>query len=190
MIKVIGLTRSAGYRARTTASGSAIRHDRQRRHVRLSEPAPPRRVDGDLSPRRLALPLAVVARGGNPMLGEDFRPVAWKFSSTAKPHGQIFARRKEWRRLSTPIDSAGCRRLSPIRLCLTGAAPTSCARRRASCATPPSQRRSQLSHTSCASAACPRLLGTRPPSQKTSLRGAGLALVLSAHAESVPESRG
>src|SRR5271166_5238535 len=67
------------YRARTTASGSAIPHDRQRRHARLSEPTPPRRVDGDLSPRRLALPLAVVARGANPMLGEDFRPVAWKF---------------------------------------------------------------------------------------------------------------
>src|SRR5271165_1543005 len=55
------------YRARTTANGSAIRHDRQRRHARLSEPAPPRRVDGDLSPRGLALPLAVVARGANPM---------------------------------------------------------------------------------------------------------------------------
>ena len=27
----------------------------------------------------LALPLAVVARGANPMLGEDFRPVAWEF---------------------------------------------------------------------------------------------------------------
>src|SRR5271165_7395725 len=67
------------YRARTTANGSAIRHDRQRRHARLSEPAPPRRVDGDLSPRRLALPLAVVARSANPMLGEDFRPVAWEF---------------------------------------------------------------------------------------------------------------
>ena len=66
-------------RARTTANGSAIGHDLQCRQARLSEPAPPRRVDGDLSPRGLALPLAVVARGANPMLGEDLRPVAWKF---------------------------------------------------------------------------------------------------------------
>jgi hypothetical protein len=134
------------YRARTTASGSAIRHDRQRRHVRLSEPAPPRRVDGDLSPGCLALPQAVVARGANPMLGEDFRPVAWKFRPTPSPTGRFLPHRKEWRRLSTPIDSAGCRRLSPIRLRLTGAAPTSLRSSTPSCAAPPSQRRSQLSH--------------------------------------------
>jgi hypothetical protein len=67
----------------------------------------------------------------------------------ANPHRQIFARRKEWRRLSTPIDSAGCRRLSPIRLCLTGAAPTSLRSSTPSCAAPPSQRRSQISITSC-----------------------------------------
>src|ERR1700689_757215 len=77
------------YRARTIANGCAIRQEPQRRHVRLSEPAPPRRVDGDLSPRRLALPLAVVARGANPMLGEGFGPVAWKFrpspSLTGRP---------------------------------------------------------------------------------------------------------
>jgi hypothetical protein len=52
------------------------------RHVQLSEPAPPRRVDGDLSPHGIPMPLAVVARGANPTLGEDFRPVAWKF----RPH--------------------------------------------------------------------------------------------------------
>ena len=92
--------------ARTTSSGSAIRHERQRRHVRLSEPAPPRRVDGDLSPRRLARPLAVVARGANPMLGEDFRPVAWKFRRPPSFAGRSL-RPKEWRRLSTPINSAG-----------------------------------------------------------------------------------
>jgi hypothetical protein len=67
------------YRARTTASGSAIRHDRQRRHVQLSEPAPLHGVDGDLSPYGIPVPLAVVARGANPMPGEDFRPVAWNF---------------------------------------------------------------------------------------------------------------
>ena len=96
------------YRARATASGSAIRHDRQLRHVpALQKPAPPRRVDGDLSPRGLALPLAVVARGANPMLGEDFRPVAWKFRPPPSLTGRSFARRKEWRRLSTPIDQLG-----------------------------------------------------------------------------------
>ena len=50
-------------------------------------------------------------------------------------------------RLSTPIDSAGRRRLSPIRLCLTGAAPTSLRSSTPSCAAPPSQRRSQICNT-------------------------------------------
>ena len=74
-----------------------------------------------------------------------FQACRRKISSTAKPHRQTFARRKEWRRLSTPIDSAGCRQLSPIRLCLTGGAPTSLRSSTPSCAAPPSQRRSQLS---------------------------------------------
>ena len=73
-----------------------------------------------------------------------FQTCRLEISSTAKPHRQIFARRKEWRRLSTPIDSARCRRLSPIRLCLTGAAPTSLRSSTPSCAAPPSQRRSQF----------------------------------------------
>ena len=98
-----------------------------------------------LSPHGIPVPLAVVARGANPTLGEDFRPVAWNLSP-AKPHRQIFARRKRWRRLTTPIDSAGRRRLSPIRLCLTGAAPTNLPSSTPSCAAPPSQRRSQLSY--------------------------------------------
>ena len=123
-------TSSRFYRARTTANGSAIRHDRQRRHAGLSEPAPPRRVDGDLSPRRLARPLAVVARGRQSDARRRFQTCRLEIPSTAQPHRRIFARRKEWRLLSTPIDSAGRRRFSPIRLCLTGAAPTSCAPRR------------------------------------------------------------
>ena len=114
---------------------------------RLSEPAPPRRVDGDLSPRRLAL----LSGGRRTWRQSDarrgFQTCRLEISSTAKPHRQIFARRKEWRRLSTPINSAGCRRLSPIRLCLTGAAPTSLRSSTPSCAAPPSQRRSQLSYT-------------------------------------------
>src|SRR5208282_3254534 len=134
------------YRARTTANGSAIRHDRQRRHARLSEPAPPRRVDGDLSPRgprptsggRRAWCQSDARRG--------FQTCRLGILSTARPRRQIFARRKERRRLSTPIDSAGCRRLSPIRLWLTGAAPTSLRSSTPSCAAPPSQRRSQLSY--------------------------------------------
>jgi hypothetical protein len=61
------------------------------------------------------------------------------------PQADICAR-KRWRRLTTPIDSAGRRRLSPIRLCLTGAAPTNLPSSTPSCAAPPSQRRSQLSY--------------------------------------------
>ena len=36
-------------------------------------------LTANLSPRGLTLPLAVVARGANPMLGENFRPLAWEF---------------------------------------------------------------------------------------------------------------
>ena len=136
------------YRARTTANGSAIRHDRQRRHARLSEPAPPRRVDGDLSPRgpRPTSGGRRAWRQSDPR--RKFQTSRLGNSSTAKSRRQIFARRKEWRRLSTPIGSAGRRRLSPIRLCLTGAAPAGLRSSAPLCAAPPSQRRSQLSYTS------------------------------------------
>jgi hypothetical protein len=61
------------------------------RHVQLSEPAPPRRVDGDLTPHGITVPLAVIARGANPTLGEDFRPVAWKFRPRQGPQTDLCA---------------------------------------------------------------------------------------------------
>jgi hypothetical protein len=109
------------------------------RHVQLSEPAPPRRVDGDLSGSRHTRRQSDARRG--------FQACPLEISFPATPHRQIFARRKEWRRFTTPIDSAGRRRLSPIRLCLTGAAPTNLPSSTPSCAAPPSQRRSQFYHT-------------------------------------------
>ena len=78
------------------------------------------------------------------MLGENFRPLAGALRRPPNSRRQIFARRKDWQRLSTPIGSARHRRLSPIRLCLTGAAPAGLRSSAPLCAAPPSQRRSQL----------------------------------------------
>ena len=53
-------------------------------------------------PLRLALPLAVVARGVNPMLGEDFRPVAWKFRRSPSLTGRSLRAGKSGDRIQRP----------------------------------------------------------------------------------------
>ena len=117
---------SRSYRARTPANG----HDLQCRQARLSEPAPSRSVDGDLSPRGLALPLAVFARGANPMLGEDLRPVAWEFRRPPSLAGRSLRAGKSGDGFQRPYTQLGARGFSPIHLWLTGAARPVCAPRR------------------------------------------------------------